>query len=398
MDTGLDRLATERDIAKKVRGGRVALLAHPASVTRDLVHAVDVLVGIGAKPRVIFGPEHGYGGEAQDMIGVTDARDIRGIPVKSLYGESYDALIPTDDALSEIDTLVVDLQDVGARYYTFVWTAVLAMRACARLKKRVLVLDRPNPVGCATSSVEGRMQGPAFLSFVGLVPIPIRHALTLGDLVAWRAVEEGLSAGQVEVVAVRGIDRTEHAPAWDRPFIFTSPNMPSYRTAMVYAGGCLLEGTNLSEGRGTTRPFEILGAPWIDGAKLAHDFHELGLAGVRVRPITFRPTFHKHAGETCGGVQVHVMDPLFFRPVRSYVALIALAHRQNEERFRFRRERYEFVDDIPAFDLLTGNREARALIATGAPPMQVASAVSEVDESDLRAVRSAREAGEESSV
>lgn len=398
MDTGLDRLASDAEVAKHVRGTKLALLAHPASVTRDLVHAVEILIGVGGKPSVIFGPEHGYGGEAQDMIGVIDARDRRGIPVRSLYGETFAACSPKDEDLADVDLLVIDLQDVGARYYTFVWTAVLALRACARLKKRVIVLDRPNPIGCAMNSIEGHRQRPEFLSFVGLEAIPIRHALTLGELVAWRAAEEGLPREQLDVVSVRGLDRTEHAPKWDRPFILPSPNMPSYRTALVYPGGCLVEGTNLSEGRGTTRPFEILGAPWIDGAKLAHEFHELNLAGVRVRAANFRPTFQKHAGETCGGVQVHVTDPLHFRPVTTYLALITLAYKQDPEKFQFRTERYEFVDDIPAFDLLTGDGEARALIVTGASPAQVADSVSAVGEYDQAAVRSAREAGEKRAI
>jgi uncharacterized protein YbbC (DUF1343 family) len=273
MQTGLDRLLADDDVAKKVRGARLALLAHPASVTKDLVHAVDVLIGRGARPSVIFGPEHGYGGEAQDMIGVDDARDRYGIPVKSLYGATVEALSPLDADLADVDVLVVDLQDVGARYYTFVWTAVLAMRAVTRLGKRVIVLDRPNPIGGAPGLIEGRMQRPGFCSFVGLEPIPIRHSLTLGEIVAWRASVEGVAPEQLEIVSVTGLDRPAHADAWDRDFIVPSPNMPTYETALVYPGACLLEGTNLSEGRGTTHPFEIFGAPWIDGARLAHDFN-----------------------------------------------------------------------------------------------------------------------------
>ncbi|HWL87836.1 MAG TPA: DUF1343 domain-containing protein, partial [Polyangiaceae bacterium] len=324
---------------------------------------------------------------------VEDARDRHGIPIRSLYGKAFAALAPRDVDLADVDLMVIDLQDVGARYYTFVWTAVLAVRKCHALGKRVLILDRPNPIGGAPSSVEGRRQRPEFRSFVGLEPIPIRHALTLGEIVAWRAEEEGMGKDQLEIVPVQGLAREQHAPAWDRPFVMPSPNMPTYRTALVYPGACLLEGTNLSEGRGTTHPFEIFGAPWLDGARLAHDFHALEFAGVRVRPLTFRPMFHKHAGEICGGVQVHVSNPLTFRSVATYVALIALARQQDPERFRFRTEPYEFVDDIPAFDLLSGDGEARALIATGALAREVAQTVSPLREGDAEIVGRAREAG-----
>ncbi len=365
METGLDRLAQEPELQRKLRGARIALLAHPASVSRELEHVSDVLARLALTPRIIFGPEHGYGGEAQDMIGVADARDARGTPVRSLYGEHFGDLSPRHEDLLGIDVLLVDLQDVGARYYTFVWTAVLVLRACAKRGVRVLVLDRPNPLGCAVASIEGRAQRPGFLSFVGLEPVAIRHGLTLGEIVAWRAQEEQVPRGQLEVVGVRGLARDAHAAAWDRAFVMPSPNMPTYETALVYPGGCLLEGTNLSDGRGTTRPFEITGAPWVDGVRLARDLAKLELPGMRARPLTFTPMFHKHARALCGGVQIHVTDPTLFRPVHTYLALIALAHHQDPEQFRFRTEKYEFVDTIPAFDLLTGDAAARTAIAEG---------------------------------
>ncbi len=397
MHTGLDRLADDRALVKKVRGARIALLAHPASVSRSLVHVADVLEGVGARPVVVFGPEHGYGGEAQDMIGVADARDLRGTRIKSLYGDRFDDLSPTDADLADVDTLVIDLQDVGARYYTFVWTAVLVMRACARLGKRVLVLDRPNPLGCDDDAIEGRCQEPGFLSFVGLERLPVRHAMTLGEIVAWRAAVEHVPKGLVEVVGVRGLDRGAHAVAWDRPFVLPSPNMPSYETARVYPGGCLIEGTNLSEGRGTTRPFELVGAPFLDGPKLARDLENVGLAGVRFRPVTFLPMFQKHAGAICGGVQIHPVHVSAFRPYATYLALVALAHAQAAHTFRFRTERYEFVDDIPAFDLLTGSSRARTMIEAGVPCQEIIAACAESD-ADLAHVRDARRAGEDSFV
>jgi uncharacterized protein YbbC (DUF1343 family) len=373
---------------------RVALLAHPASVTRDLTHIRAALAEAGVSPSVIFGPEHGYGGEAQDMIGVRDAHDAFGTPVRSLYGDAFDALSPRPEDLDGIDRLLIDLQDVGSRYYTFVWTAVLCMRAATKRGIRVLVLDRPNPLGGNPQVIEGKNQEEGYCSFVGLEPVPIRHGLTLGEIVAWRAQVEEVPRELVEVLSVKDLDPAAHASAWDRPFVMPSPNMPSYETALVYPGGCLVEGTNLSEGRGTTRPFELVGAPWIDGPALATELNAAGLPGMRARPVTFLPTFHKHAKQPCGGVQVHVTDAKTFRPVRTYALLIALAHRQNSGRFRFRTERYEFVDDIPAFDLLTGSAAGREAILAGALPHDVAAEIAEVGTREIQAVRDAAAAAE----
>jgi uncharacterized protein YbbC (DUF1343 family) len=397
VQTGLDRLAESSELAAKLRGERVGLLAHPASVTRDLVHVGVVLEELGIRPRVFFGPEHGFGGEAQDMIGVADARTAQGVPVRSLYGSAFADLSPRDEDLAQIDCLVIDLQDVGARYYTFPWTAVLAVRACQRAGVRVVVLDRPNPIGADPRLIEGRAQSEGFCSFVGLEPIPIRHGLTLGEIVAWRAHVEGISPGLVEVVRAVGLEPAAHASAWDRPFVMPSPNMPSYATALVYPGGCLVEGTNLSEGRGTTKPFEIIGAPWIDGALLAKSFQALGLAGVVARPLTFQPMFHKHAGKACGGVEIHVIDASAFHPVRTYLSLLTLAHHQSAA-FRFRTERYEFVDGIPAFDLLTGSAAAREAIVAGAEARDVVALVAEVGARDVEIVRDASEAAARLSV
>jgi len=391
--TGLDRLATHQRLGAELRAARVGLLAHPASVDRRLVHVRRVLDALGVRVQIVFGPEHGYGGEAQDMVGVDDARDGFGTPIRSLYGDRFEDLSPTGGDLEGIDLLVVDLQDVGARYYTFVWTAVLAMRACARAGIRMVVLDRPNPIGGDPAGIEGRRQKREYCSFVGLEPIPIRHALTLGEIVAWRAEAERVPRDLLRVVGVAGLDRAEHAPGWNRPFVMPSPNMPGHETALVYPGGCLLEGTNLSEGRGTTRPFEIVGAPWIDGARLADELHSVALPGVRARPLTFCPTFHKHAGRLCGGVQVHVTDAGSFRPVATYLALVALARSQDPERFAFRTEQYEFRSDVPAFDLLTGDAEARERISRGEAPRQVAEAIAAVDDVDRAIVAEAIEAG-----
>jgi uncharacterized protein YbbC (DUF1343 family) len=379
VQTGLDRLIDRPDLLTRLRTSRVGLLAHPASVSRDLLHITDVLSAAGIVPEVLFGPEHGWAGHAQDMIGVGEATDAaRGTRIVSLYGERFSDLSPKPTDLAGLDVVVIDLQDVGARYYTFVWTAVLVARACRDAGVRVLVLDRPNPLGGTT--IEGKLQTPGFLSFVGLELVPIRHALTIGEIVAWRSQQEGYEE-LVEVLAV-DLDREAHASSWDRDFVMPSPNMPTYATALVYPGGCLLEGTNLSDGRGTTRPFEITGAPWVDGKALAAGLAQTGLPGFVARPLGFEPTFHKHAKQSCGGVQIHVTDPRTFRPVATYVALIALAHQASPQDFLFRTERYEFVDTIPAFDLLTGSAEVRESILAGDDPRAIADAVSVVGEEE----------------
>lgn len=385
MQIGLERLENDDGahgaLRRELASRRVGLLAHPASVDRDMVHVSVILDRIGVRPRVIFGPEHGYGGEAQDMIGVVNAVDrLTGAPIISLYGDRFEDLTPKPEHLAEIDVLLIDLADVGSRYYTFVWTALLAVRAAARAGVHTIILDRPNPLGGAVS--EGKAQESGFLSFVGLEPVPVRHALTVGEVVALFAKRDGLALGEsgaLRVVAVRNWDRESLAPAWDRPFVMTSPNMPTFEAALVYPGGCLLEGTNLSEGRGTTRPFEIVGAPFLDGARLASDLAKTGLPGFVARPITFLPTFQKHAGKICGGVQIHPTDPATFRPYATYLALSGLARAQAPEAFRFRTERYEYVEDIPAFDLLTGSSMARELIEAGDPVEAWVDGIARVD-------------------
>lgn len=396
MKTGTDQLHARSPLGarlvEELRGRSFGLLAHPASVTRDFSHVAEVLHQLGLRPRVVFGPEHGYGGEAQDMIGVEDSRDAYGVPIRSLYGERFEDLSPRAEDLRGLDLVLVDLADVGSRYYTFVWTAVLVVRACAAAGVRVIVLDRPNPLGGEV--LEGRLVEPDFRSFVGLEPLPVRHGLTPGEVVAWRAEAEGLPAGAVSVVRCDGWDRASLAPAWDRPFVMTSPNMPTFDTALVYPGGCLLEGTNLSDGRGTTRPFEITGAPWLDGRALAERLAATGLGGFVARPVTFLPTFHKHAKQTCGGVMIHVTDPRAFAPYATYLALVAIAHHLHPRDFAFRTERYEFVDTIPAFDLLTGSAEARERILAGDDPAAIARSRAEVGEAERRVHAAARAAAE----
>jgi len=380
MDVGLDRLPRGGAPLARLRDARVGLLAHPASVDRGLRHASVVLDDLGIQPRVFFGPEHGYGGEAQYMESVADARHpLTGAPVVSLYGDTFDSLSPRDEHLSLIDVLLIDLADVGARYYTFVWTALLAARAAARKGVHTLLLDRPNPLGRA---VEGRVN--RIRSFVGLEPLPVRHGLTVGEIVALFLARDGLPLGPdgaFSLVETRGV--SDDGWGWDRPFVPTSPNMPTLDTALVYPGGCLLEGTNLSEGRGTTRPFELVGASWLDGKRLAALLNGSGLPGFVARPITFCPTFHKFAGQLCVGVQIHPVDRLRFLPYATYLALIGLAREMHPGAFAFRTDLYEFIDDIPAFDLLTGSREVREALERGEPPVEVARGASRVDAGGL---------------
>lgn len=395
MLVGLDRLPTLPALLRTLRQARVGLLAHPASVDRNLLHISRVLAGLDVRPRRIFGPEHGYGGEAQDMIGVADATDpVFDASIVSLYGEHFDDLSPRPEHLEDLDLLLVDLCDVGSRYYTFIWTALLVVRAARAAGVSVVLLDRPNPIDGSPERLEGKPQEAGFLSFVGLEAIPVRHARTVGEVVAEMAARDGIEVGPgqaLDVVAVRGWDREQDAHGWDRAFVFPSPNMPTVETAAVYPGGCLLEGTNLSEGRGTTRPFEVFGAPWLDGTRLARELEALRLPGCVIRPLTFQPTFHKHAGEICGGLQVHVTDRLVFRPMATYVAVIALAAYQAPEAFRFRTERYEFVDDIPAIDLLAGSSTLREGIERGDAPAHLMESVCEVDAREHEAHRLAVE-------
>jgi uncharacterized protein YbbC (DUF1343 family) len=369
--TGLDVLIEEGIAA--LRGRRVGVLCHPASVSSRLVHIVDALVAAKVQPVHLFGPEHGIRGEAQDMIGVEGNRDPRtGIPVTSLYGESFESLSPSAAELAGVDVLLVDLQDIGSRYYTFIWTMALCLQSAARAGVPVMVLDRPNPIGGV--AIEGGEVAPWAESFVGLGSLPVRHGLTIGEVA--RLVQAGIPWGcerfakpldcDLRVVAMRGWERDDLFDATGLPWVLPSPNMPTVDTALVYPGLCLLEGTNISEGRGTTRPFEIIGAPFVDGYRLVDLLTADNLPGVRFRPLSFRPTFHKFAGQVCGGVQLHVHDRMTFRPYLTGVAMLRALHALAGDAFRWRRERYEFVSDRPAIDLLTGGDAIRKGIEAGA--------------------------------
>jgi uncharacterized protein YbbC (DUF1343 family) len=371
VHSGLEVLCTERlDLCK---GRRVGLLCHPASVDADLTHAVDRLIAAGIRPTRLFGPEHGVRGEAQDMIGVEEEHDRRtGIPATSLYGDSFESLEPSAEALADIDVLLVDLQDVGSRYYTYVWTMALCMKAAARAGVAIVVLDRPNPLGGV--EIEGGEVAPECESFVGLGSIPVRHGMTIGELA--QLVRAGIPWGgprfakpldcDLTIVKMKNWKRSASFEATRLPWVLPSPNMPMVNTAYVYPGMCLIEGTNVSEARGTTRPFELFGAPFVDGYRLAERLARYDLPGVRYRPTTFRPTFHKFGGRSCGGLQLHVYDRRTFKPYRTGVAILRELYAQSPE-FHWRTEKYEFVSDRPAIDLLTGGDAVRTGIERGLP-------------------------------
>ena len=350
-----------------LRGRRLGLVANPASVTSRFVPTARAFADAGLDLRVLFGPEHGLTGAVQDMIAVGDGDTPAGrLRVVSLYGERFEDLEPKAGDLAGLDAVVCDLPDVGSRYYTFVWTTALVMRACAAKGIPVFVLDRPNP--CGGLLVEGNLPEERLLSFVGLWPLPPRHGMTPGEIARHVNAEFALGCDLTVVPmkvagkrapAPRG--RVGETPAWVLP----SPNMPSRETALVYPGMCLLEGTNLSEARGTTRPFEIVGAPWLDADAAADRANALGLPGVRFRPHVFRPTFHKFAGQDCGGVQLHVTDADAFRPYETGLRLVKLLRDLDPARFRWRTETYEYRSDVPAVDLLAGTPRYRELVDAG---------------------------------
>ena len=370
--TGLDRLADER--FAPLRGRALGLVTHAAAVDRHLRQATDLLAAApGVELVAVFGPEHGLHGQAQDLESVTDAETAA--PARrtcSLYGDTAASLRPTAAQLAGVETLVIDLVDIGSRYYTFQATMKYCLEAAVPRGIRVVVLDRPNPLG--GHAIEGPGVGLGCASFVGAHDIAIRHGLTIGELAMLYTAELGLDPAGVEVVRAAGWRRDLPFEASGLPWVLPSPNMPTVDTAVVYPGQCLLEGTNLSEGRGTTRPFEIWGAPWVDGEAVARRLAALDLPGVVFRPLTFRPTFHKHAGIDCGGVQLHVLDRERFQPVRAGLALLIELRRQDPARFAWRTEPYEFVADPIAIDLLCGSGRERLAIEAGADWREIATA------------------------
>jgi uncharacterized protein YbbC (DUF1343 family) len=362
IETGLYRLLGEE--VRRLRGRRYGLLAHGASVTRDLRPGHRALAASAAgAPRALFGPEHGFYGLEQDMIAAAGGCDPwTGAPIVSLYGAAASTLRPLPEAFAGLDLLIVDLQDVGARYYTYAATAVWAIEAALAAECEVWVLDRPNPLG--GEAIEGGLPEPGFESFVGAFRLPVRHGLTLGELVRLEQRRRAWQ-GAVEIWPLSGWSRAMLWADTGLPWIAPSPNMPTPGTAVVYPGGCLIEATELSEGRGTTRPFQLVGAPGIDPLALAEELAAAALPGVAFLPTYFRPQFHKHRREVCGGVELIVTAPRLFQPYRSGVELLRAAAVVAPRQFAWRAAPYEFVSDRPAIDLLTGGTACRAAVEAG---------------------------------
>ena len=379
---GLDRLVS--DHRSLVAGRRVGLVSNPASIDTAFRHAADVLIDQpDVQVAALFGPQHGFRSDLQDnMIETPHARDERRrIPVYSLYSDTRE---PTADMLRDLDVLVVDLQDVGTRVYTYIYTLANCLRAAARLRLRVVVCDRPNPIG--GELIEGATLDPACASFVGQFPIPLRHGLTIGE--AARLFNEEFALGaDLTIVPLEGWRRSMYFDETGLPWVIPSPNLPTLDSAVVYPGAVLFEGTMVSEGRGTTRPFELIGAPWIDGEHLADAMNARRLPGVHFRPAFFEPTFQKHARTTCGGCQLHVTDRRAFRPVRSAVELMAELQRQAPDRFAWRQPPYEYEHDKWPIDILYGSDRLRSTLDRGGDVAELVGRWS-ADEDAFRTLRS----------
>jgi uncharacterized protein YbbC (DUF1343 family) len=364
------RLGSTRLIdSGRLRGQRVGIVANPASIDDAFVHVVDRLAAAeGVTLGAIFGPQHGFNADVQDnMIETPHVEDRRRrVPVYSLYSETRE---PTAAMLDGLDVLVIDLQDVGTRVYTFVYTMANCLKSAARQGLPVIVCDRPNPIG--GWQVEGPMLEPGLESFVGQFPIPLRHGLTIGELARLFNDAFGLGA-RLDVIPMEGWTREKYWDATGLPWVMPSPNVPTLDTAIVYPGQVLVEGTQLSEGRGTTRPFELVGAPWVDAEALARTLNAHALPGVHFRPVTFEPTFHKFAKEACGGVQIHVTDRAAYAPVLAAAAVLREIRAAHPSRFAWRDPPYEYEHHKEPIDILSGTRTFRAGVERGDDPRAMA--------------------------
>ena len=372
MKSGLEVLLESN--ATSLDGARVGLIVNPASIDSNFEHAADLFY---KHPRInltaLFGPQHGIRGETQDnMIEWQSFRDSKtGLPAYSLYGESRK---PSAEMLADVDAIVFDVQDVGTRVYTFIYTMALAMQAARENGKRFVVLDRPNPIGGI--EVEGNLHEPGFASFVGMYPIPMRHGMTVGELALMFNGEFGVDC-ELEVIAMEGWRREMWYEETGLPWVMPSPNMPTIDTAVVYPGSVMIEGTEISEGRGTTRPFEILGAPYVEPRRLIDELKRDNLPGVIFRPQHFEPTFHKFSGRMCGGIQIHVTDRQTFRPVSTSVAIISAVRRLYPGEFGWKQPPYEYVYDKLPFDVINGTSRLREQIEADESVAQIEECWSE---------------------
>jgi uncharacterized protein YbbC (DUF1343 family) len=358
--TGLDRF--EELWPETLRGAGVGLLVHPASVNRELEPAVKLFQQSEEfRLTALFGPQHGIRAETQDNMieweGFIDKET--GLPVYSLYGRKRK---PDPSMLNDMDVMVIDLQDVGSRYYTYIWTMDNCFEACADMKKSVVVLDRPNPLGALIT--EGPVLDMNFSSFVGMRQFPVRHGMTIGEIAGYLKSRFYPSL-DLHVIPMKGWKRDMWFDDTGLPWIMPSPNMPTLDSAIVYLGMCLLEGTNLSEGRGTTRPFEILGAPFIDPGGFTEKLTELNLPGVIFRPLYFQPTFQKFSGQLCGGVQLHVTGRDRFRPFLTGAAVIRTVHDLYPDHFKWKMPPYEYEAEKMPIDILAGTDRFRRDIEEG---------------------------------
>jgi uncharacterized protein YbbC (DUF1343 family) len=369
--------------SRRLTGQRVGIVCNHASIDRGFLHIVDRLAAADHLTlAAIFGPQHGFRSDVQDNMIETPHRSDPGrrVPIYSLYSETRE---PTAEMLNGVDALVIDLQDVGARIYTYIYTMANCMRACARHRIPVIVCDRPNPIGGV--DVEGARLMPGFESFVGQFSIPMRHGMTIGELA--RLFNDAFSIGaELEIVAMEGWRRTMYADQTGLPWVMPSPNMPTLDTAIVYPGTVLFEGIMLSEGRGTTRPFELVGAPWIDAERFARDMNALGLAGVYFRPAVFEPTFQKYAKQACGGCQIHVTARHLFKPVLVGVALAGMFRRSDPAQFAWRQPPYEYEHDKMPIDILAGSDTLRTQIEADVPATEIAASW-RADEEAFRILR-----------
>ena len=358
--TGLDLF--EKKWPKELRGARAGLLVHPASVNVKLQHAADLFQrSRDLTLKAFFGPQHGIRGETQDnMVEWEDFIDNKtGLPVFSLYGHTRK---PEPAMLKDIEVLVIDLQDVGSRYYTFIWTMELCMQACREAGKAVVILDRPNPIGGI--HVEGPVLNEQYESFVGKRPLPVRHGMTVGEIALY--LKESFYPGLVlHIIRMRAWKRKMWFDNAKLAWVLPSPNMPTIDTATVYPGMCLLEGTLVSEGRGTTRPFEIFGAPYINPDNLVKRLDSYKLEGVLFRPAYFQPFFQKHGGSLCGGAQIHIMDRERFKPFKTGVAVIKAIHDLYPKDFMWKQPPYEYETEKMPIDILAGTEDLRRGIEKG---------------------------------
>ena len=344
-----------------LRGRTIGLVCNPASIDARFRHAIDRAEQGGVRVGAIFGPQHGFRSDLQDnMIESPHGDDpARGVRVYSLYSETR---IPTDEMLRGLDALVIDLQDVGTRIYTYIYTMANCLTAAAAHDLPVVVCDRPNPIG--GTQVEGPMLLPGFTSFIGQYPIPMRHGMTIGELARLFNEHFGIGA-KLEVVAMQGWSRDQYFDATGLPWVLPSPNLPTLDSAVVYPGTVLFEWTNVSEGRGTTKPFELIGAPWVTPEPFCDGLNRRGLPGVHFRPHAFEPTFQKHAKVLCGGCQVHVTDRAAFRAVETGVALIEAFRDAGPDRFAWREPPYEYEHTKAPIDILYGSPALREGLAQG---------------------------------